>query len=205
MIVGAAALAGKPAPSTRWLRSTLSFLDRFLQIPDRFLHITDAFLNLALGLMLQAFGLLLFAANQLAGFLLDLAGDVLYRAFYLILVDGHDDFLKRVTNSSMRTVIGSRSGPYTITARDGPIACGWPASHLRRLSFLTDFIPGTLRATSTTLLTLACELTKPLSCTTPLKVSTLISADFNGDSFKTAALVDCVPGTQMLRPAESSC
>ena len=55
-----------------------------------------------------------------------------------------------------------------------------------RMSFLTDVTPGTLRATSTALLMLACELTKPLNCTTPLKVSTLISADFSDGSLKTA-------------------
>jgi hypothetical protein len=32
------------------------------------------------------------------------------------------------------------------------------------------------------------ELTKPLNCTTPLKVSTLISADFNEASLKISAL-----------------
>lgn len=56
------------------------------------------------------------------------------------------------------------------------------------MSFLTDFTPLTLPATSTALLMLAWELTKPLSCTTPLKVSTLVSADFSEGSLKTAAL-----------------
>src|SRR4051812_42594159 len=45
------------------------------------------------------------------------------------------------------------------------------------MSFLTDFTPPTFFATMTAESALACELTKPLSCTTPLKVSTLISAD----------------------------
>src|SRR5271157_5991121 len=56
------------------------------------------------------------------------------------------------------------------------------------MAFLTDLTPGTLRATAIALLMSACELTKPLSCTTPLKVSTLISADFSDGSFITAAL-----------------
>jgi hypothetical protein len=56
------------------------------------------------------------------------------------------------------------------------------------MSFFTDLTPLTLRATSTALFAADCELTKPLSCTTPLKVSTLISADFSIGSLKTAAL-----------------
>jgi hypothetical protein len=54
------------------------------------------------------------------------------------------------------------------------------------MSFLTDVTPLTLRATSTALLMSARELTKPLNCTTPLKVSTLISAYFSDGSLKTA-------------------
>src|SRR4029450_8042602 len=66
---------------------------------------------------------------------------------------------------------------------DEPIY-GWPFS---RMSFLTDLTPWTLRATATALLMSALELTKPLNCTTPLKVSTLISADFSDGSPNTAA------------------
>jgi hypothetical protein len=66
---------------------------------------------------------------------------------------------------------------------DEPIYC----CPFTRMSFLTDSTPLTLRATSTALLMSARELTKPLNCTTPLKVSTLISADFSEGSLKTAA------------------
>ena len=66
---------------------------------------------------------------------------------------------------------------------DEPIYC----CPFNRMSFLTDSTPLTLRATSTALLMSARELTKPLNCTTPLKVSTLISADFSEGSPKTAA------------------
>src|SRR3954467_9923213 len=45
------------------------------------------------------------------------------------------------------------------------------------MSFLTDFTPPTDCATFTAESALAWEATKPLSCTTPLNVSTLISAD----------------------------
>ena len=48
----------------------------------------------AFGLMLQPFDLVLFAADQLAGFFLDLAADVLRCALNLILVHGHVDFLQ---------------------------------------------------------------------------------------------------------------
>lgn len=47
------------------------------------------------------------------------------------------------------------------------------------MSFLTDVTPPTVRATSTALFAADAELTNPLSWTTPLKVSTLISADFS--------------------------
>src|SRR5256885_16389999 len=66
---------------------------------------------------------------------------------------------------------------------DAPIYC----SPFTRMSFLTDFTPLTLRATSTALLMSVRELTKPLNCTTPLKVSTLTSADFSEGSLKIAA------------------
>ena len=66
---------------------------------------------------------------------------------------------------------------------DEPIYC----CPFTRMSFLTDSTLLTLRATSTALLMSARELTKPLNCTTPLKVSTLISADFSEGSPKTAA------------------
>jgi hypothetical protein len=55
------------------------------------------------------------------------------------------------------------------------------------MSFLTDFTPLTPRASSTALSTAACELTKPLSCTTPLKVLTLISLSFARGSLYMAA------------------
>ena len=42
-------------------------------------------------------------------------------------------------------------------------AVPWPTCHLRRISFLTDLTPPTVRATSIALLSAACELTKPLS------------------------------------------
>lgn len=57
-----------------------------------------------------------------------------------------------------------------------------------RMSFLTDCTPLTARATSMALLVAASELTRLLSCTVPLKVSTLISVDFRIDSPKMAAL-----------------
>ena len=54
-----------------------------------------------------------------------------------------------------------------------PVVCGRQrVRHLSFMSFLTDLTPATPRATSTALLTFACELTKPLSCTTRSKVST---------------------------------
>src|SRR4051812_23589463 len=60
--------------------------------------------------------------------------------------------------------------------------------HLRRMSSLTDFTPSTLRATSLAVTMFSCDLTKPLSCTSPLYVSTLISADLSSGSLKIAAL-----------------
>src|SRR3954467_15967356 len=54
------------------------------------------------------------------------------------------------------------------------------------MSFLTDFTPPTFFATMTAASEFACELTKPLSCTTPLNVSTLISADLRFGSPKIA-------------------
>jgi hypothetical protein len=48
--------------------------------------------------------------------------------------------------------------------------------------------PPTLRATATAVFWAAGELTNPLSLTTPLNVSTLISADFSVGSLKMAAL-----------------
>src|SRR6185503_8947263 len=58
--------------------------------------------------------------------------------------------------------------------------------YLSRMSFLTVVTPDTPRVISTALSIAARELTKPLNCTTPLKVSTLISADFSVGSLKTA-------------------
>jgi CRP-like cAMP-binding protein len=55
------------------------------------------------------------------------------------------------------------------------------------MSSFTAFTPSTLRATSTACERASAELTKPLSCTTPLKVSTLISPDFNVASLNIAA------------------
>jgi hypothetical protein len=59
--------------------------------------------------------------------------------------------------------------------------------YLSRISFLTDFTLLTLRATLTALYMSAWYLTKPLSWTVPLKVSTLISADFSEGSLNIAA------------------
>src|SRR3954469_5378526 len=47
------------------------------------------------------------------------------------------------------------------------------------MSFLTDETPFTDFAVAMAVFTLSCELTNPLSWTTPLKVSTLISADLS--------------------------
>src|SRR3990170_8958729 len=58
---------------------------------------------------------------------------------------------------------------------------------LRIMSFLTDFTPLTPLATATALLISARDLTKPVSCTMPLNVSTLISADLSEGSSSTAA------------------
>src|SRR5450830_110915 len=60
--------------------------------------------------------------------------------------------------------------------------------YLMRISFLTDFTPFTPRAISPALATDSGLATKPLSCTTPLKVSTLISVDFRVGSLKMLAL-----------------
>jgi hypothetical protein len=56
------------------------------------------------------------------------------------------------------------------------------------MSFLTDITPLTPLASSTALSMFDEELTKPLSWTTPLYVSTLISDDFNVDSRNIASL-----------------
>ena len=40
-------------------------------------------------------------------------------------------------------------------------------AYFKRMSFLTDFTPATVRVTSTALFSAACELTKPLSCDPP--------------------------------------
>ena len=54
--------------------------------------------------------------------------------------------------------------------------------HFKRRSFFTEVTPATPLATLLALSMLALELTKPLNCTTPLKVSTLISADLSSGS-----------------------
>src|SRR5258706_8192564 len=77
--------------------------------------------------------------------------------------------------------------------------------HLTRMSFLTDFTPLTLRATSTALLMSAWDRTKPLSCTTPLKVSTLISADFREGSLKTSAFTFVVMAVSSIYSPVPSC
>ena len=69
------------------------------------------------------------------------------------------------------------------------------AIYFSRISFLTDLTPAIPRASSAARLMSACELTKPLNCTMPLKVSTLISADFRVGSLKIAALVDVISKT----------
>ena len=56
------------------------------------------------------------------------------------------------------------------------------------MSFFTPSTPFTLRATSIALLISACELTKPLNWTVPLKVSTLISVALKAGSLIMAAL-----------------
>src|SRR4030095_1058339 len=71
-------------------------------------------------------------------------------------------------------------------ARESFPATALAPAYLIRMSFLTDFTPPTVRVTSTAFVAAACELTKPLSCTTPLKVSTLISATFSEGSFRMA-------------------
>ena len=56
------------------------------------------------------------------------------------------------------------------------------------MSFLTDLTPATVRATCIAVASFAAELTNPLNWTTPLNVSTLISADLSVGSLKIAAL-----------------
>src|SRR5689334_18392184 len=56
------------------------------------------------------------------------------------------------------------------------------------MSFLTDFTPLMPCAVATAVLALSCELTNPLSCTVPLNVSTLISADLRLGCSKIAVL-----------------
>jgi hypothetical protein len=91
----------------------LSLLDGFFQPADGFLQIPSAFLHLAFGLMLETLDLLFRTADQLAGFLLELAADVLCRAFDLILV--HVDFLDSPFQllpdepGSVRTLVHARS------------------------------------------------------------------------------------------------
>jgi len=74
------------------------------------------------------------------------------------------------------------------------------------MSFLTDVTPLTPRATATAWSMLACDLTKPLNCTRPLKVSTLISADFNDESLNIAVftLVVTQAGSGLAQPHHSS-
>ena len=55
---------------------------------DGFLRVTQLFLGLAFDLVLQAFDLLFLVTDQLAGFFLDLAADVLQFAIDLVLVHG---------------------------------------------------------------------------------------------------------------------
>src|SRR5690242_14625318 len=59
--------------------------------------------------------------------------------------------------------------------------------YFTRMSFLTDLTPSTPLATFTAVDSLLAELTKPLSWTMPLNVSTLISADLSVDSLRMAA------------------
>src|SRR5688572_33115724 len=54
------------------------------------------------------------------------------------------------------------------------------------MSFLTDFTPWTPWVTRVAVPELAASATKPLSCTMPLKVSTLISADLRVGSCRIA-------------------
>ena len=78
--------------------------------------------------------------------------------------------------------------------------------YLIRILSLTDFTSLTLRAASIALLILVCELTKLVSWTTPLKVSTLISADFRGGLVKNCrfdfrgdnSIIKILPGSRLL-------
>src|SRR6185295_10141485 len=64
--------------------------------------------------------------------------------------------------------------------------------YLSRISFLTDFTPLTPSATRTAWAICAWEFTKPLNCTTDLKVSTWMSVDFKPDEPSIADLTFAV-------------
>src|SRR5665647_2964154 len=69
---------------------------------------------------------------------------------------------------------------------------GRAADYLIRMSLPTEATPLTPCATATARSALAREVTKPLNCTRPLKVSTMISADFRVGSLKMAVLTRVV-------------
>lgn len=62
------------------------------------------------------------------------------------------------------------------------------AGYLTCMLFVTDVTPPTSPATATALSAASCELTKPLNCTRPRKVSTLISITLRSGSLKIAVL-----------------
>src|SRR4029077_1706076 len=75
---------------------------------------------------------------------------------------------------------------------DGAAPTPHQPPYLSRMSFLTDFTPPTPSATRTAWYIWAWEFTKPLNCTTALKVSTLMSPEFKPDDLSIAVFTFAV-------------
>ena len=66
-----------------------------------------------------------------------------------------------VTNNAIISL--DISFPYGLSTLSQALSRACVPAYFKRMSFLTDLTPPTVRATSTALLSAACELTKPLS------------------------------------------
>ena len=66
-----------------------------------------------------------------------------------------------VTNSAIISL--DMSFPYGSSTLSQALSKACVPAYFKRMSFLTDLTPSTLRATSTAVFSAACELTKPLS------------------------------------------
>lgn len=111
---------------------------------------------------------------------LNLYGDAHSSNYFEISMEGECGLCLPVSGLEMQKRERPASGAFSLER----IAI--PGLYFKRMSFLTDFTPFTPRATFMAVTIFSCERTKPLNWTTPLKVSTLISATFKLGSLRIA-------------------